>query len=68
MRRFGRRSVYDYDRRVPVIFYGVGVAPGVIVEAVHSIDIAPTLGEELGLDLPVDLDGRVLDLRNVDGN
>ena len=61
-------TVYDYDRRVPVIFYGAGVEPGVIVEAVHSIDIAPTLGEELGLDLPVDLDGRILDLRNVDGN
>ena len=53
---------------MPVIFYGVGVEPGVIVEAVHSIDIAPTLGEELGLDLPVNLDGRALDLGNVDGS
>ena len=61
-------SVYDYDRRVPVIFCGAGVVPGVIVEAVHSIDIAPTLGEELGLDLPVNLDGRALDLGNVDGS
>jgi arylsulfatase A-like enzyme len=53
---------------VPIIFYGSGVESGVIVEAVHSIDIAPTLGKKLGLDLPVDLDGQVLDLRNVYGN
>ena len=61
-------TVYDYDRRVPIIFFGKEVEPGVIVEAVHSIDIAPTLGEKLGLDLPGNLDGRALDLRTVYGN
>lgn len=61
-------SVYDYDRRVPVIFYGAGVEPGLRAEVVHSIDIAPTLGEKLGLDLPVNLDGRALDLGSNFGN
>lgn len=61
-------TVYDYDRRVPLIFYGAGVEPGEVNEAVHSIDIAPTLGKKLGLDLPADLDGRVLDLWNINGN
>ena len=61
-------TVYDYDRRVPIIFFGKGVEPGVIGEPVHSIDIAPTLGEKLGLDLPGNLDGRALDLRTVYGN
>jgi predicted AlkP superfamily pyrophosphatase or phosphodiesterase len=61
-------SVYDYDRRVPIIFYGAGMASGLISEAVNSIDIAPTLGEKLGLDLPAGLDGRVLNLGKLDGN
>ncbi|MDA0273404.1 MAG: hypothetical protein O3C68_09150, partial [Proteobacteria bacterium] len=60
-------TVYDYDRRVPLVFYGAGVEAGEVVDAVHSIDIAPTLGEKLGLDLPDDLDGQVLELGNIDG-
>jgi len=61
-------SVYDYDRRVPIIFYGAGVEPGVITELVHTIDIAPTLGEKLGLEVPADLDGRALNLGSNFGN
>jgi len=61
-------SVYDYDRQVPLVFYGKGVEQGVMDEAVHTIDIAPTLGNKLGLDLPGNLDGRALELRNVGGN
>ena len=57
-------TAYDYDRRVPLIFYGLGVESGVVIEEVHSIDIAPTLGNKLGLDLAENLDGRVLDLGN----
>jgi arylsulfatase A-like enzyme len=44
------------------------MASGLISEAVNSIDIAPTLGEKLGLDLPAGLDGRVLNLGKLDGN
>ncbi len=60
-------TVYDYDRRVPLVFYGAGVKPGEMIEPVHSIDIAPTLGTKLGLDLPEDLDGQVLDIWNRNG-
>jgi predicted AlkP superfamily pyrophosphatase or phosphodiesterase len=60
-------TVYDYDRRIPLVFYGTGVEAGEVDDAVHSIGIAPTLGEKLGLDLPDDLDGQVLELGNIDG-
>ncbi len=55
-------SVYLYDRRVPLIFYGQGVANQTSEEVRHSIDIAPTLGARLGLELPDDLDGVSLDV------
>ena len=39
-----------------------------ITELVHTIDIAPTLGEKLGLEVPADLDGRALNLGGNFGN
>ena len=53
---------YPYDRDVPMVFFGRGVRHGVSSDARHSIDIAPTLGERLGLDVPEDLDGVALDV------
>ena len=55
-------SVYLYDRHVPLIFFGQGVATGSSDEARHSIDIAPTLGARLGLRLPDNLDGQSLNI------
>jgi len=55
-------SPYLYDRRVPLVFFGKGIAPGQSVEEVHSVDMAPTLGNLLELKMPDDLDGRVLGL------
>ena len=55
-------SVYDYDRDVPVLFYGWGVAPGKISGEAHSVDIGPTLADHVGLTLPAKLDGTVLNL------
>jgi len=52
-------SPYAYDRRVPMVFAGAGIAPGRRVEAVYTVDIAPTLGRLLGAKVP-DVDGRVL--------
>ncbi|MGH9592150.1 MAG: alkaline phosphatase family protein, partial [Bryobacteraceae bacterium] len=36
-------SPYGYDQRVPVIFYGWGVRPGMYLDAATPADIAPTL-------------------------
>lgn len=55
-------SVYAQDRSVPVIFYGAGVSAGVDPTPAHSIDLAPTLGDLLGVEIPAGLDGRVLEL------
>ena len=55
-------SLYDYDRSIPLVFYGQGVSPGVDTTPVNSIDIAPTLMEVLGMPLPSNLDGKALKL------
>lgn len=56
-------SPWDYDRRVPVLFWRKGMTPAVQPFAVATVDIAPSLAALL--DLPVEngaFDGRCLDL------
>jgi len=55
-------SVYDYDRDIPMIFYGWGVTPGKISGKAHSVDIAPTLARHIGIQMPYGLEGKPLDL------
>jgi len=55
-------SPHPYDRRVPLVFWGAGVEPGVDDGPAATVDIAPTLADVLGLGPPSDLDGRVLKL------
>ncbi|MCB1685929.1 MAG: alkaline phosphatase family protein [Pseudomonadales bacterium] len=55
-------SVYAQDRSVPVLFYGAGVSAGKDLTPAHSIDLAPTLADLLGIETPAGLDGRVLEL------
>lgn len=52
---------YEYDRAVPLIFYGPGFEAGERWdEPVASADAVPTVLARLGLPVPDDLDGRVL--------
>ena len=54
-------SPYDYDRRVPILFWRPGVVRNDRPEAVATVDIMPTLAAMLGL--PIDaskIDGRCL--------
>ena len=51
---------YDYDRAVPLVFWGSGIAPERVAGRVATVDIAPTLARRLGIPVPRDLDGRVL--------
>ena len=56
-------SVWDYDRRVPMLFWRKGLAGFEQPNAVMTVDILPTLASLIGL--PVDatkIDGRCLDL------
>ncbi len=53
---------YDYDQRVPLIFHGAGVRPGVRTSAATPADLAPTLAGLAGIrfDAP---DGKPLPVR-----
>ncbi len=56
-------SVWDYDRRVPILFWRKGLAGFEQPNAVMTVDIMPTLASVIGV--PVDankIDGRCLDL------
>jgi len=55
-------TLYDYDRSIPLIFYGFGVQAGDDPIPAHSIDITPTLMKILGLPIPLNLDGNPLNL------
>ncbi len=50
-------SPYLYDRHVPWILYGAGIAPGVRTDRIGAVDVAPTLAGALGDVPPDDLDG-----------
>jgi predicted AlkP superfamily pyrophosphatase or phosphodiesterase len=62
-------SAWDYDRRVPIMFWRKGM-PGFEQPApVETIDIAPTLARLLGLSVTEgSFDGRCLDLDPGPGN
>lgn len=56
-------SVWDYDRRVPILFWRKGIAGFEQPNPVMTVDIMPTLAALIGV--PVDaasIDGRCLDL------
>ena len=56
-------SVWDYDRRVPMLFWRKGLAGFEQPNGVETVDIAPTLAGLIGLPIPKgDIAGRCLDL------
>ena len=56
-------SAWDYDRRVPMLFWRKGVPGFEQPQPVETVDIAPTLVAILGLTLPDGtFDGRCLDI------
>jgi hypothetical protein len=56
-------SPYAYDRAVPLVFLGPGIAAGRVATPAAPVDIAPTLARLLGIEPPDGLDGRALPLR-----
>lgn len=54
-------SPWDYDRRVPILFWRRGLSGFEQPLAVETVDIVPTLAAMIGLPLPEDaVDGRCL--------
>lgn len=56
-------SPWDYDRRVPILFWRKGMKGYEQPNGVETVDIMPTLAALIGLSVPkADIDGRCLDL------
>ena len=56
-------SVWDYDRKVPILFWWKGIARADHEESARTIDIMPTLASLVGLPVPpAKIDGRCLDV------
>ena len=56
-------SPWDYDRRVPILFWRKGMTPFEQPLSVETVDIMPTLAALIGLKVPAgEIDGRCLDL------
>ena len=56
-------SVWDYDRRVPILFWRKGLTGFEQPNAVMTVDILPTLASVIGVPLDASkIDGRCLDL------
>jgi hypothetical protein len=56
----GHGSPHLYDRAVPIVFWGPGVSAGRVAGRAATVDIGPTLGGLIGLQVPAGLDGRAL--------
>jgi predicted AlkP superfamily pyrophosphatase or phosphodiesterase len=55
-------SPWDYDRRVPIIFWRPGHSGRTVEEVADSTDIMPTLAAMIGLEIaPGSIDGHCLD-------
>lgn len=62
-------SPWDYDRRVPILFWRKGMTGFEQPSPVETVDIAPTLAALVGLTVPeAEFDGRCLDLDAGPGN
>lgn len=56
-------SPWDYDRRVPILFWRDGMSHFEQPLSVRTIDIAPTLAALIGVNIPEDeIDGTCLDI------
>lgn len=58
----GHGSIWNYDRRVPILFWWKGAPSENRTLPIQTVDIAPSLAAVVGLTPPSDLDGRCLPL------
>ncbi|WP_420470697.1 alkaline phosphatase family protein [Brevundimonas sp. FT23042] len=64
----GHGTPWDYDRRVPIIFWWPGAEGQERFLPVRTIDIAPTLAPIVGVPTPAGLDGRCIELQAPGGS
>jgi predicted AlkP superfamily pyrophosphatase or phosphodiesterase len=63
----GHGTAWNYDRRVPMLFWWPGVKGETRFLPVETVDIAPTLAGAMKLTPPADVDGRCLALPAASG-
>ena len=54
-------SPWKYNTHVPLLFYGSGIKPGFYEEAVSIADIVPTVAHIIKVDMPEEVQGKVLE-------
>ncbi len=59
----GHGSVWDYDRKVPILFWWPNVLKQDRAESAQTVDILPTLASLIGVPVSGEIDGKCLDLR-----
>lgn len=58
-------SVWDYDRRVPILFWRRGMGPSDRPDHISTVNILPTLAAEIGLPIARPIDGHCLSVQGV---
>ncbi len=58
----GHGTPWDYDRRVPIVFWSPDSRGQERFFAIRTIDIAPTLAHVIGVEAPATVEGRCMDL------
>lgn len=58
-------TLWDYDRRVPILFWRPGMAPSNRADHVSTVNILPTLAAEIGLPLTRPIDGHCLTIQGI---
>lgn len=58
----GHGAPWDYDRRVPILFWWPGAKAQWRFLPIETVDIAPTLAAAVNVSPPADVDGRCLQL------
>ena len=53
-------SPYNYDRHIPLIFYGAGIESKVVDRKISTIDIATTTAYLLGISRPDCAEGEII--------
>jgi phosphonoacetate hydrolase len=54
-------TVWDYDRRLPILFWRKGMRPNAREDHISTVNILPTVAAQIGLPLSGQLDGKCLD-------
>jgi hypothetical protein len=64
----GHGSPWNYDRRMPILFWWKGAPAETRFLPIDAVDIAPTLAAAIGVAPAADIDGRCLPLADLGGS